>query len=337
MSYDNIWRELEQAAVSDVEGTRRRRVEPDAACDLYLAVSKPANRRLLIMPVGGIPADLIGDLPAARGVEVSVVDDPARGPSLQLALLDDRFAGIYTTLVTDLVAVVAAQPSLEGAVVAFIERLERWQRLLQRAPTDLLTRAAQQGLYGELWFMRERLLVGTMTGRVALTAWTGPSGAPQDYHLGACAIEVKTTGTDEPQRMMINGARQLGTLDDTPLILFHVSVDAREGGNGESLASMVASIRRALTADPAAQDLLDDRLLDVGYLNAHEAAYEKVRYTVRETHAFRVAEAFPRLVETDLPPGVGHVHYAIDVSACMPFVVTRDALDVLLMGVADGQ
>lgn len=336
MTYEDLWRALEQSQVGDTEGVLQRRIKPDAVCDLYLAVSKPANRRLLVMPVGNMSIATPGNLPSTRGIATTLVDDPSRGTMLQLALLDERFRGIFTALVTDIVDVVAPCMSVDAAVTAFIGRLERWQRLLQRAPTDSLGSEAQQGLYGELWFLRERLLTGPVDGRGAVAAWSGPSRATQDYRFPLCAIEVKTTGTGEPQRMTIHGERQLEATGAAELILFHLSLDGRESGSGESLVSMVASVRAALAPDPAAQDILDDRLLEAGYAPVHETLYEKTRYTVRDTHIFRVADGFPRIVGADLASGVGDVRYSIAVSACMPFAVTRDVLDALVTGVTDG-
>jgi len=335
VTYEDLWHALEQSRVGDTEGMLQRRIRPDAACDLYLAVSKPANRRLLVMPVGSVSAATLGNLPATRGIATTLVDDPGRGRMLQLALLDERLCGIFTALVTDVVDVVAPCASVDAAVMAFIGRLERWQRLLQRAPTDSLGSEAQQGLYGELWFLRERILAGSVDRRRVVAAWTGPSRATQDYRFPLCAIEVKTTGMGEPQRMTIHGERQLEVTGTAELILFHLSLDVREGGSGESLVSMVASVRAALAEEPDAQDVLDDQLLEAGYAQVHEALYEKKRYTARDTHIFRVRDGFPRIVGSDLAPGVGDVRYSIAVSACMPFAVTRDVLDALVMGVMD--
>jgi len=334
VTYEDLWRELEQSRGGDAGGVLRRRIKPDASCDLYLAVSKPANRRLLVMPVGSAATTPLSDLPTTRGIETTLVDDAPRGKTIQLALLDDRLGAIFTILVTDIVEVVSPCASVDDAVTAFVGRLERWQYLLQRASVDALSSEAQQGLYGELWFLRERLLSGPIGARAAVAAWTGPLAAAQDYRFPACAVEVKTTATREPQRMTINGERQLEEAGAPALVLFHLSVDARDSGDGESLAAMVASIHETLAGDPLALDLLDDRLLGVGYLRSHGALYEKVHYTVRDTHIFRVVDGFPRLVGADLPPGVGDLRYLVAVSACMPFAVTRDVLDALVTGAA---
>jgi hypothetical protein len=166
---------------------------------------------------------------------------------------------------------------------------------------------------------------------LAVSSWKGPSAAQQDYQLPGCAIEVKTTGTKQPQRLTINSERQLDDTGISALFLFYLSVDSREG-SGESLNMLVDAIRAALVSDFAARVMFDDRLIEAGYLDLHRPLYDKTGYTVRTAKAFRVNEGFPRIVEADLKVGVGDVHYSIAVTSCMPFAVSDDFLQPFLIG-----
>src|SRR5262249_42442642 len=113
-------------------------------------------------------------------------------------------------------------------------------------------------------------------------------------------------------------------LDDTALsslFLHHLSLDARDAG-GESLPSMVASIRALLADDPNARESLESGLLAAGWLDAMAERYAGRGYTVRSTSFFHVAPGFPRILEADLIEGVGDVTYGLSISVCAPFAVS---------------
>ncbi len=257
------------------------------------------------------------------------------GFTLQLALTERRFDSVFDALLHDVIEVVARAQSQSAAVAAFVSRLRHWQKFLERAGPNGLSREAQQGLFGELWFLRERMipLVGPDP---ALLAWVGPGGAHQDFLLQSCAIEVKTTGTKEPQQLIIQSERQLDDTGLAALFLFHLSIDVREGV-GETLVMMIDSLRQLLKANTAALELLEDRLLETGFLQAHASQYERTGYNIRHTFLYQVKDSFPRIVESDLKPGVGALRYSIAAAECRHFLVTTDELKSRLAGLNHGQ
>jgi hypothetical protein len=88
---------------------------------------------------------------------------------------------------------------------------------------------------------------------------------------------------------------------------------------GQSLPALVADVRTELSADLIALAAFNDRLLDRGWLDAHASRYEGRRWTVRGERTYQVRRGFPRLVEVDLPAGVGDVNFAVSLAACEPF------------------
>ena len=209
---------------------------------------------------------IVANLPSARGLDVVLIrsENEQTGFTIQLALREQRFGTVFDALIRDIIEVIANAQSESDAVAAFISRLQHWQKFLERIGPDGLSREAQQGLYGELWFLRERLvsLVGPYP---ALLAWAGPGGAHQDFLLQSCAIEVKTTSTKEPQQLIIQSERQLDDTGLAALFLLHLSIDVRENV-GESLVLIINSLRQLLTIDTAALELYEDRLFEAGFL-----------------------------------------------------------------------
>jgi hypothetical protein len=157
-------------------------------------------------------------------------------------------------------------------------------------------------------------------GGAAVMGWKGPDGAHQDFQFPAAWIEVKTTLAKQPQTVRIASERQL---DDSrvPALFLHVlALETHEGG-AATLPALVAEVRAALATWPAARECFEDALLAVGYLDQHALRYAGVGYAVRRTEDFRVRAGFPRIIEADLPTGVGDASYTLSLASCATFSV----------------
>jgi len=322
-----LWQELK--AETDQQrlsaGIIRRRIHPESRQDLFLALERPDDNRMLLLR---IPADAMPPrdrLPEAEGFVLTPVALPDDGNcvTLMLRLADQRYRDIFTVLVEDVVAAVTLAPDESRMLNILLSRLLAWQRFLAAQGPEGLGKEAQQGLYGELWFLYH-LLIEAVGEQRAVQAWTGPSGAPHDFQLSHGAIEVKTTATKQLQQIRVSNERQLDETHLPRLWLFHLSLDVSQT-DGESLPDMVNVMRQRLTADPLSFQMFELALLAAGYLDTHAERYQQHRYHIREQNVFHVRAAFPRIIESDLRSGVGDVHYAISVAECKHYAIGIDA------------
>lgn len=317
MTITDIWQELEVPA-SRTPGIFSRRVREESRADLFVGISRPEGHRMFILGID-TDATLSGQLPSAKGIRVGLIR-PSSGatPLFVVELVDPQFQAVFTVLVEDLVKSASEALDSVSAMEVVVARLTRWQRLLDHGSGPLAPEA-QRGLYGELFFMRH--LAASLGITRAVDSWTGPSRAPQDFQCSGWAVEVKTTGAEQPQRIRVAGARQLDDTGLSLLAIYHLSLDVREAGQGDSLAAMVSTLRDLAATHPAAAQTLEDRLLDAGYLDHFGDQYARAGYTVRAELVYKVRDGFPRLLEAMLPSGVGDVTYTIDASACAPYAV----------------
>jgi hypothetical protein len=325
VSFGPIWEEMERVAPPGQRGRVKRRIKPEASCDLFLAIVKPSNLRMVLMLVGEGSLDGVTELPTARGVEARIARPGEDGAdaALELVLTDPRSADIFTALATDIADSVAAETDEPAAVAALVERLRRWQRFLEESGPEGLTPERQRGLYAELWLLRHHLL-GALGPVAAVHGWTGPTRASHDFQLGTCGLEVKGTAKKQHQVLRIASERQLDDTGVDALFLFHLSLDAHREA-GESLPTMIEHLRGLLRATPTSP-AFEERLFEAGYLDAHRNLYANPGYTVRESNFFRVTKGFPRIIEGDLLPGVGDVQYSVAVAECKHFVVDQETV-----------
>lgn len=317
-----VWEQLAaDAAAHPGAGTMLIRVEPDSVLDLHATVTSPDGRRGLVFGVASEAVVGLGELPASVGLEHLMMESVAGRRDIVLRLSDSTANELFEALARDLLHVVAPARSDEEGVRLWMGRVAQWRRIFANGRFGLSPNR-QRGLYAELWMIREHM-IPAIGPAAALAGWEGPRGG-RDLQFPGASIEVKSSAATEPQAVRINSERQLDTIGCPRLYLAHVSL-AVEAGKGETLPQMVDRLR-ALVAGSAGAVLFDDGLLGVGYLAAHESRYQRAGYAIRRESFFEVKDGFPRILEADLPPGVGNVRYDLVLDVCEPFRVDSNAV-----------
>jgi len=314
-----------------------RRVSATCNADLFVALKYPEGYRALVLraPVETLPDRK--ELPETRGLVVfseRLRDDEEGYGSVIVQLRETAFVETFLAFVSVLATRICTCDTPARAVVELVSQLVRWQRFLEMH-SEGLGDEAQRGLYGELRVLRS-LLAATGDPRL-VAGWTGPSGAPQDFRFeGGMAVEVKTSISPEPQSIRINGERQLDDAGLSRLYLVSMSIDRLPAG-GEKLPDLVRSVRGMLQDHPLQLDGFDALLLEAGYVGLHEQRYNADGFTVRNERTFKVQSGFPRLVEADMPEGVGQISYRVSLSACAGFAVPlAEVVDAIRAGTRKG-
>jgi Putative PD-(D/E)XK family member, (DUF4420) len=333
MNISEIWSELENDVKLDKSGYLARRVKPNALCDLRIAVIEPEGIRSLLLRVKDRVAKTIREYPQSEGFQVQLVRLPNNAQdfvTIQLSLVQSRYSDIFTVLVNDVITGVAEKTTEEAGLEEFFVRLKRWQTFLRANQPEGLSELAQQGLYGELYFLRQMVLPNINLFN-KLQCWTGPKATQQDFQFAGCAVEVKTTSTKQHQKLTIASERQLDNTGAGTIVLLHLSLDIRQC-QGETLPEMIANVRSLVADDMLAKDELENCLFEVGYLDLHASQYEEIGYLIREHNYFKVENDFPRIIESDLRNGVGDVRYTISVAECKRFSISESEVVTMIGG-----
>lgn len=316
------WETLAAGAASRAgSGTMSIRIEPESLLEIRATVTSPDERRGLSLTVDAAAVAGVSELPATSGLEHVVVETPDGRREIILRLQDASANELFEALAVDLVGAVSPARAQDEGVQLWMGRLALWRRVFAAGRRGLSANR-QRGLFAELLFLRDLFVPAVGVG-AAIAGWQGPMGG-RDFQFPGASIEAKSSAATEPQAVRINSERQLDTVGCPRLYLVHVSL-AVEIGKGETLPQMVASVRD-LAVGSAGAGLLEDALLSVGYLAAHENQYTRVGYAIRAENLFEVREGFPRILENDLAPGIGNVRYDLVLDVCEPFRVDRTAV-----------
>lgn len=310
---------------SRTSGVVRRRLRPDAPIDVFAAMEKPQNLlSLQIEADAHMALKLVSR--NTRGLQL-LAETLSSGPRSRvrctIRLTDPEAEDLFEIVVSDLLSAVCLETAVKAAMDALGCRLDRWESFFARHGSRGLSPDEQQGLFGELWFVRG--ILGHAAYSV-IQSWVGPNAANQDFQYRGHGVEVKTTSANPALEVRISSLLQLDDegLDDLALVVLQVN---RVANSSETLVDMVASVRSLVNKlAPAASMELEEKLFLAGYLDSQSAEYSSMGFSVRRADFFLVGDGFPRLTPADVPDGVGSVRYSVSASALTPHTVDEQKI-----------
>lgn len=299
------------------------RLHPESKFNMFAALEQATGHRFLLLKSNQPDVRPAHSLPSGRGFSVHFIvtaADPEGENCLRFELTEPIHADVFDVIGNDVLRSIVQCSDDKAAFGTFAARIDEWQHFLDQLPRDGFSEQAQQGLFAELWFLRE-LLLGEIGPLKAVRAWAGPKALAKDFQLSGVAFEVKASSSKQHSRFSISSEMQLDLHGVSRLILYCLLLERLVAG-GMSLPELVAAIRKDLQADLDAALLFSELLLQSGYTDS-DAGHYTARFALRSQHFFDVRDNFPRIVESDLRPGVGDVHYSILYSECERYAVTE--------------
>ena len=242
---------------------------------------------------------------------------------LVIQLLHPSSRDIFASLCENLIQSVIRFNTEQKISRTIINQLEKWKTLFEKNNSTGLTTAEQQGLFGELHFLQKFLAKSDTNPCDVLHSWVGVDKAMRDFQGNSWSVEVKTTSTNNPQKVTINGERQLDETMLENLFLYHFSVEV-SNGNGQTLCQKIAAVCELLENDTPALSLFKAKLFEAGYLDKHDPFYKDRFYQVRNENYYKIEKDFPRIKENELRGGVSDVKYSIILAMCDEYLISEN-------------
>ena len=210
-----------------------------------------------------------------------------------------------------------ASRDAEDPLAQFLAQYRKWQRLLQQIGSEALSVSAQKGLIGELLFLKMEAEVCGIDA--ALTAWTGPEGADQDFDFPDFWAEVKTTSISS-QAISISSLQQLDRTDKGFLVVYYMDKTSASGKQCVSLGDAVKDTELLLNSEKQ-KNLFSCKLARLGYQKKDEKVYHETMFRLQACDFFSVSDSFPRLIKSNTAHGIISAGYDISLSAIESFKV----------------
>lgn len=322
---ENIWVGLE-SETSNHSGLLYKRYSAEVLPDVFIALKAPEKLRCIAFRISAVFPFDENQWNKLKDIKIETLpDDRVKSKKfLLILLLNKQHKDIFSTLCEDLIFGVSDVSTEQTLVEKLLERLTKWQSLFEKVGKQGLSDEAQRGLYGEIFFLRF-FLTNNSDKNYCVKSWLGPEKSIQDFQYSNWAVEVKTTHGNNHQKIHITSERQLDDSIIEKIFLFHLSLDVRVG-NGESLNMIIDTVSELLNHNTMASNLFKLKLLESGYFDIHKPLYDERGYTIRQENIYRVTDNFPRIIENQIPIGVGDVRYSIVLSESEEWRINHQTL-----------
>lgn len=261
-------------------------------------------------------------LPRLDGILLKVIEHEHKC-RLVMLLNNNADWELFYSLCLDLIK---ATLDLPDGVIPFsiiLRRLSRWQAFLRRRRSNLLSGEEIKGLIGELLFIEEA--VSKAFGwHQAVSFWKGPEEASQDFMIHDTAVEVKCQTGGSKSIIPISSAEQL-----TPqalkgyLAVYTITTASASDSTSFSLNELVDRIQVRLELEsPETQDRFDELLCLTGYVPREE--YDDTKFRKIDLVCYEIRNGFPRIIISEINPGIENISYSIKLEACRPYISNPD-------------
>ena len=281
----------------------QRRVDETHPLDIYADYRLPDRPGLMLVTAQRPP-----DHYAPKAISLEAGHRADGRWSLRMTLEVPTLLPVFRELCRDVVEATRTGVADRHAASAFLDRLERWRRLLEKGSDGLSTEEAR-GLIGELAVLRA-VILPCLPPAEAVGTWTGPLGLPQDFLLpDGTHLEVKAVGR-HADSVRISSLAQLDPGPDT-LRLLTVGMERTgvQATGAVTVASLAENIRVALDPSPSAVADFDNLLAFAGWSRDRDSEPHAVRLGLISAH--EVDEGFPRLTPATVPDGILEASYLV--------------------------
>lgn len=270
------------------------------------------------------------DIPRCRGIDVNRVkleEYSHEDYFIELSQKDKEDGEIFEVIVEDIRK--RAEYDKSGNMIpAVYDVLQKWKKFFAQERQLLLTAERQQGLYGELLFLKKMI---DKYGAFAVNFWSGCKYETHDFYIKRNAIEIKTTATKAPYKVKISSEYQLDQDDVSKNLFLTVYALRKSESDGERLPQIVNDIREILNYQPLLLQKFSENLEEYGYFDGLEDKY-LTGYVIREEMIYEIIEGFPRITRNCLQTGITSCTYDLLVDVCGDYRIMENDLMERLNG-----
>ena len=176
------------------------------------------------------------------------------------------------------------------------KRYISWKSMFKGTSGNSISREVLQGLYGELFFLKNFML--KKYGAVAaVNSWSGPDSKSKDYSIDREWYEIKTVGANSTT-VHISSLSQLSSSYTGHLVVIKAESMSPEFDNGESCIKELFTYILSQINDETAEGVFLSKIYSYGIDLSDSCFTEK--FCVKSFNRYLVDEHFPKLTESDI-------------------------------------
>ncbi|SHG42134.1 PD-(D/E)XK motif protein [Pedobacter caeni] len=332
IDYRSIWNSLNvESEKAIIKAEIVRKIPSLGKYSVFLSTDFHKGIRLLYCKLNLNDNLNLSSFPRFKGLEISVVNTSIgefkNNEFLKLKQSIPNTDIVFESVISDIcqhIVLIESEGSLEATL---IKVLNEWKMFFDMEDSSILSTSSQKGLFGELIFLKDHLF-NQFSLTESLNYWTGADKTNHDFQIFDQAVEVKTTSLKQHRSIVISSEKQLDNLGLSNLYLFVLNVNIHHNTITNTLKNLVEDVLFILKDDSIASHQFYLKLLKYGY-NIGQADQYCLGFSITETIFYRVIEGFPRLINLNIPNGVGELRYSVMLSACEPYKINSATLKLI--------
>lgn len=287
-----------------------RRVDESHPLDIYLGKDSSARTSMLLIskvePMQIYSSHIIG-------ITIGKREDEAW--ALSFSLLDNQFQDIFFHFCDDIINSTRDIQDKTLGTNFICLRYIKWQEMLKKNSTGLLSSPEIKGLIGELVFLKN-FMFKKYGKSLSLESWIGPDKADQDFVCKDSWYEVKATVSGAAS-IKISSVEQLDTGSDGKLVIIYLDKTSISNPNRITLNGIIDEIKLNLE-NGEQRRMFGDILIRQGYVHRNE--YDEYGFVFSGMASYTVNNKFPSLRKKDIPKAVENATYMLSVAALQDFL-----------------
>ena len=260
-----------------------------------------------------------------KGITLKKVSDEGYTSRLYMILNDNKDYEIFIVLCQDLISIANKYDNNKRIISEVEDRLKRWQQLLKRNMTGIMTIERQMGLFSELVCLKN-IIASEIGINEAIVSWVGPDFDKQDFSTDLVTIEVKSYKSTKGEIIYISSFEQL-KVNEKPLYLVAYGLTISE--KGLSIMDMIDTIQNRIE-DRNILELFKLKLFDYGHIDGIANNTKLSKFIIDKESIYYINEKFPKICSNDVSHKIVSIKYGIDLYKCEEFKV--DEIDLLSVG-----
>ena len=327
IDYKDIWKKINDDSATNPNLRIARKLPQYGCFPMFLATDFSQNQRFLYILLDDSSPVSPNSLPTFRGLDISIetttLGSYKDGRFLLFAQAVPRTENIFESVIAEICERVSELTDKSKLSDTLQNVLAEWKLFFDKSSDEILSEAAQKGLFGELSFLTE-YVIPRHPALDAINAWSGPEGANHDYQLpNGIAVEVKTTAARQHRKFTVSSEKQLDDTGLNALYLLLYTVHTHLNQPDLTLPALISTITDSLRAHTVALLRFELKLARYGYNIEHAHRY-MLGFSRADLNILRITSGFPRLLRTDLPEAVGDLTYTVALAGCRDFELTEN-------------
>ena len=286
---------------------RQKKLQIESGVGVYFGYSSDGLLRLSFLSKGEAPS-----LVSTKNLIVTQGEETPGVYWTCFDLLNNDTKAVFYTFCGNMAESVVGITNETKALASMKKRYLSWKAMFKNISSATVPREVLQGLYGELYFLKNRM-INQYGLTVAINAWSGPDSKSKDFSVGKEWYEIKTVGANMSE-VRISSLAQLSSTYKGHLVVIKVETMSQEFQNGEACIKDLFTDILLQIKDETLENVFLGKLGSFGIDLSDTSLTEK--FCVKAVFQYLVDDSFPRITEDNiLRKEICEVKYSLNINA----------------------